>query len=194
MNKKDSAGGLVGLSGPIGTALAEIDLSSISDEELAAVTADLKASFDAAKAERKRRNATGKPDVVTARWRDKTGLEPVPAYEGFLYALDWQRRKSLKKSKRLARASAIILHRPELFIHCMEKSDAVQRLLYELRGWTIDNIPEDYREWSGTAGRKRAEAAIAEIDDKLRELTQRPEQAAKSLRPELEALKAAYAE
>ena len=120
--------------------LDSVDLSSLSDEELAAVTAGLKANLKAAKAERNSRNATGKPDALTARWRDKTGFEPLPAYDRFLYALDWQQRQHLKKSKKLARAVPIMLLRPELFIHCMEKSEPVKRLLYELRGWTVGQI------------------------------------------------------
>jgi len=194
MSKENSAGEAFAYSGQVGGVLASVDLSTLSDEELTAVTAELKASFEAAKAERKRRNPTRSPDAVTANWRDKTGFEPLPAYDGFLHALDWQRRQSLKRSKRLARATPIMLARPELFIHCMEKSEAVQRLLYELRGWTVDNIPDQYREWTGAGGRRKAEAIFAEIDKKLRELTQRPHEAAMSLRPGLQALKAKYPE
>lgn len=167
-------------------------------DELAALTIEelsgLMLLARGVKAELNRRNATSDLDRTNTKWREKAGVEPLPAYEGFAYALAWQKEKRHKQNKKLARAVPIMLLRPELFIHRMGDSGAVQQMLYFLRGWTADLIPEELRQWVGPRGRARAEQEIEVIDNKLRDLTQRPEQAPACLRPTLDALKKAYAE
>ena len=82
--------------------------------------------------------------------------------------------------------------RPELFIHRMDENPLLERLLRLVLGWDADGIPEQFREWSGQRGKRRAEEEFERIDNKLRELTQRPDQASACLRPVLRGIREAY--